>query len=99
MRLVLGENADPQITGIDEVGQHEVDQSICAPEGDRGVGAIRGQRIQTLPLTAAQDDAQHVWCFPHGVKPNGRREALPGGTPYWQRSVRLSVKVFGSARG
>src|SRR6185312_13768857 len=95
MRLVLRENADPQIARVDEVGQHEVDQPIGAPERNRGLGAIRGQRIQPLALTAGQDDAQHVWCFPHGVKPIGRRETLPGGTGYCQRSVGLSVKVIG----
>ncbi|GLE52303.1 hypothetical protein ATCCBAA256_18720 [Mycobacterium montefiorense] len=81
MRLVLRENADPQIAGIDQVGKHKVDQPIGAAEGNCGLGPVRGQRIQPLALTAGQDDAQHVWCFPHGSKPIGRREPLPGGIP------------------
>src|ERR1700758_4446093 len=68
MRLVLGENADPQVAGIDEVGEHEIDQPIGTTEGNCGFGPIRGQRVQPLALTAGQDDAQHVWCFPHGYK-------------------------------
>ena len=66
MRLVLRENADPQIAGVDEIGQHEVDQPIGAAEGNRGLGPVGGQRIQPLALTAGQDNAQHVWRFPHG---------------------------------
>ena len=65
MRLVLRENADPQIAGVDEIGQHEVDQPVGAAEGNRGLGAVGGQRIQPLALTAGQDNAQHVWRFPH----------------------------------
>src|SRR6201997_5527407 len=68
MRLVLGENADPQVAGIDEVGEHEIDQPIGTTEGNCGFGPVRGQRIQPLALTAGQDNAQHVWCFPHGYK-------------------------------
>src|SRR6201996_501487 len=98
MRLVLGENADPQITRINEVRQHEVDQPVGATEGNRRFGPVRGQRIQPLALTAGQDDAQHVGRFPHGSKPIGRCGTLPGGLRYWPRSVRLSVKVIGFAR-
>ena len=81
MRLVLRENADPQIAGVDEIGQHEIDQPVGAAEGNRGLGPVRGQRIQPLALTAGQDDAQHVWPLPSWLKPIGRREPLPGGTP------------------
>src|SRR6202012_372521 len=98
MRLVLGENADPQITRINEFRQHEVDQPVGATEGNRRFGPVRGQRIQPLALTAGQDDAQHVGRFPHGSKPIGRCGTLPGGLRYWPRSVRLSVKVIGFAR-
>src|SRR6201993_2252713 len=68
MRLVLSENADHQVAGIDEVGEYEIDQAIGTTEGNCGLGPVRGQRIQPLALTAGQDDAQHVWCFPHGYK-------------------------------
>src|ERR1700755_1300508 len=104
MRLVLSENADPQVAGIDEVGEHEIDQAIGATEGNCGFGPVRGQRIQPLALTAGQDDAQHVWRFPHGFQLIGRREPLPGGIALsasrlgklW-RAVRQSIWL-GSTR-
>src|SRR6516164_7397404 len=103
MRLVLGENADSQIAGIDEVGEHEIDQPISATERNRGFGPVRGQRIQPLALTAGQDDAQHVWRFPHGFNLTAAANRCQGESPYWppdwSSSDGLSVKVFGSARG
>ena len=66
MRLVLRENADPQIARIDQIGQHEVDEPVGAAEGNRRLGPVRRQRIQPLALPAGQDDAQHLWQFPHG---------------------------------
>src|ERR1700748_1816842 len=95
MRLVLSENADPQVAGIDEVGEHEIDQAIGATEGNRGFGPVRGQRIQPLALTAGQDNAQHVWCFPHGYKLSATADGCRG-TPRYPRSDGLSFKVFGS---
>ena len=65
MRLVLREHADSQVSGIDEIGQHEVDQPVRAAEGNRRLGAVGRQWIQPLALPAGQDDAQHVWQFPH----------------------------------
>jgi hypothetical protein len=65
MRLVLGENADPQVPSIHQVRQHEIDEPIGAAEGHCGLGAVCGQRIKPLALSAGQDYAQHVWQFPH----------------------------------
>ncbi len=65
MRLVLRQNADPQVSGVDQIRQHEVDEPVGAAEGNRRLGSIGGQRIQTFALTAGQDDAEHVWQFPH----------------------------------
>ncbi len=65
MRLVLGENADPQVAGVDKIGKHEVDQPVGAAEGNRGLSPVGGQRVQPLALPTGQDDAQHVWRFPH----------------------------------
>src|ERR1700759_5762948 len=65
MRLVLREYADPQIAGVDQIGQHEVDQPIGTAEGNRWLGAVGGHWIQPLALTAGPDNAQHLWRFPH----------------------------------
>ena len=72
MRLVLGQHADAQIPGIDQVRQHEVDQPIGAAEGNRGLGAVRGERIQPFALAPGHDDAEYVWQLPHGSKPSHR---------------------------
>ena len=73
MRLVLGQHADSQISGVDQIGQHEVDQPVGAAEGNRRFGAVRRQRIEPLALPAGQDDAQHVWQFPHDPNLSARR--------------------------
>ena len=65
MRLVLRENADPQISRVHQIRQHEVDEPVGAAEGNRRLGTVRGQRVQPFALAAGQDDAQHVWQFPH----------------------------------
>ena len=66
MRLVLGQHADPQIPGVDEIGQHEIDEPVGAAERNRRLGPVGGQRVQPLALPAGEDNAQHVWQFPHG---------------------------------
>ena len=45
--------------GVDQVGQHEVDQPVVAAERHRRLGAVRGQRGEPLAFTAGQDDAEH----------------------------------------
>ena len=65
MRLVLRQNADLQIPRVDQIRQHEVDQPVGAPEGDRRLGPVGRQWVEPLALAASQDDAQHVWQFPH----------------------------------
>ena len=87
MRLVLGKNADPQIAGVDQIRQHEIDKPVGAAEGNRGFGPVRGQRVQPLALPTGQDDAQHLWRFPH----SSNLSATPG-------SDGLSIKVFGGVR-
>jgi hypothetical protein len=82
MRLVLSENADPQVPGVDEIGEHEVDQSIGAPKGNRGLGPVRGQRIKPLALTTGQDNAQHVWWrIPHGTNLSAATASCQQGPP------------------
>jgi hypothetical protein len=66
MRLVLRQNADAQEARVDQVGQHEVDQPIATAEGNRRFGPVRCKGIQPLALPAGQDNAQHMWRFPHG---------------------------------
>src|SRR5580693_9402685 len=59
MRLILREHANTQISGIDQVGQHEVDQPVVAAERYGRLRAISRQGPQPLALTARKDHAQH----------------------------------------
>jgi hypothetical protein len=59
--LVLGQHRDLEATGVDQVGQREVDQAVDPAERDRGLRPVRGQRHEPLALTPRQHDAQHLW--------------------------------------
>ena len=48
MRLVLRQHTEAEISRIDQVAQHEVDQSIGASERHRGLRPVRGQRIRDV---------------------------------------------------
>ena len=54
MGLVLGEHAEPEVTGVDEIAQYEVDESVGAPEGNGWLGSVRGHRVKALTLTAGK---------------------------------------------
>ena len=58
--LVLRQDTDPQIASVDQIGQHEVDETVGPPEGDSRLGAVSGKRHQSLSLTAGEDDSQDV---------------------------------------
>ena len=60
VRLVLGEHADPVQPGVDQVGQHEVDQPVVAAERHRRLGPVGGERPQPLALAACEHDPEDV---------------------------------------
>ena len=60
VRLVLGKHTDPDISGVDQIGEYEVDQPIVATERYGRFCPVRRQRPQPLSLTAGENDAQHV---------------------------------------
>ena len=80
--------ADPVHPGVDQVGQHEVDQSVVAAEGHRRLRPVRGSRPQPLALPAGQHDAQYVRRQRAGGR--GLRAAASGRTvrTQGQRSER-----------
>ena len=55
MRLVLGEDADAAKAGIDQVGQHEINEAIGPAEGDSWLGAVSGQGHESLALASSED--------------------------------------------
>ena len=56
-RLVLRENVDPAQVGIDAIGECDIDDAIYAAEGDRGLGAIAGQRVEAFTRASGQQDS------------------------------------------
>ena len=58
VRLVLRQHHDPQIPGVHQVRQHEVDESVDPAERDGRFRPVRGERVQALALTASKDDAE-----------------------------------------
>src|SRR5690606_2411315 len=52
--LVLSQNSHPSDPAVDEIAQRKVDESVVSTEGDRGLGAITGQRPEALPFAASQ---------------------------------------------
>lgn len=69
VRLVLGQNAQPQIAGVDEIAQHEVDQAVRTTERDRGLRAIGCHRIQAFALTSGEHDSEYMRLGPHNSQP------------------------------
>ena len=49
-----------QVAGVDDVRQREVDQPVEAAERHRGLGAVRGQRHQSLALATCEDDCEDL---------------------------------------
>ena len=91
--LVLGQHADPQDAGVDQVGQREVNQPVEAAERNGGLRPVVGERRQPLSRAARQHDAEdsflrHLAPPPHdpgaSSRPKGRRRAP-------KRASRISV--------
>ena len=81
MRLVLRQHADPQVSGVHQVGQDEVDEAEITAEGDGRLCAVSGQRPQPLSLTTSQNDAEHSWFGSHDRTLSGPRGTRPAGLP------------------
>ncbi len=90
MRFVLRQNADPQVPRVDEVRQNEVDQPVARRR--TGPPAWRGPRSMGKGAypPASQDDAQHVWRFPHAAKPIGLAAVRLANRPIELLRVKVS---------
>src|SRR5215831_507685 len=60
MALVLREDDDPEITGIDKVREHEVNQPVVAAKWHRRLGTIEGQGGQALAFPTRQDHGEYT---------------------------------------
>ena len=69
VRLVLGQDCNLEEPGIDEVGQHEVNEAVGTAKWDGGLGAVLRQREQALSLTAGEDNGKDIWKASHAYQP------------------------------
>ena len=60
VRLVLRQDDDLEVAGVDDVGQGEVDETIDARERDRRLGPVGGERHEPLALSSCQHDGEDL---------------------------------------
>jgi hypothetical protein len=60
VRLVLREDDDLEVAGVDDVAQGEVDEAVDARERDGRFGPVGGQRQQALALTPCEHDGEDL---------------------------------------
>ena len=58
--LVLGQHADAPDSRVDEIGEREVDKPVQASERHGGLGTVIGQRRQSLPGSASEDNREYL---------------------------------------
>ena len=57
--LVLREDDDAEIPGVDEIREREVDQPVVPAERNRGLRAVGRERQQALALAACEHKTEH----------------------------------------
>ena len=71
LRLVLHQQIDGVDAGIDQVGEHEIDDAIARAERHGRLGTLRRQRMQARTFAAGDNHGQNlllVHALPRGVK-------------------------------
>jgi len=56
----MGQYVDAQEVGVDEVVEDEVDQSVAAAEGNRGLAAGGGEWLEASTFAAGQDHGEYA---------------------------------------
>jgi hypothetical protein len=67
MGLVLGEHGYPEIAGVYQVRQDEVDETVGTTERHGRFGPVRRQRPQPLSLTARENNPEDTRVATHGM--------------------------------
>ena len=65
VRLVLRKHADFEVTGVNQVAQHEVDESVATAERNGGLCAVSCKGKEPLPLAACQDNGKNGRLVSH----------------------------------
>ena len=61
LALAVHDDAHVGDTGVDHVGQDEIDHPVIAAEGQRAVDAVGGQLAQPRLLSVGEDDTVHTF--------------------------------------
>src|SRR5262245_9382689 len=60
LRLELCKNIDGEDAGVDEVGEHKIDDPISAAERHGRLRPMLGQWIKALAFSTCEDDAKYI---------------------------------------
>src|SRR5882724_2707072 len=60
LRFELGQNIDRKDTGVHEVGEDKIDNSIPASERHGGLRSVCRQGVETLAPAAGEDNSQDI---------------------------------------
>jgi len=63
LRLVLHHHVDAVDLRVHQIAEDEVGDTVTAAEGNRGLGPLRGQRMQPGTLAAGQDHGEYFHDF------------------------------------
>lgn len=65
MRFILSEYAQAQKPRIDQVAQHEVDETVGAAERDGWLRPVRREWKEAFALATCEHDPEYVRLAPH----------------------------------
>ena len=65
--FVLSQHRDLVETGVDQVGQNEVDEAVGTTKGHGWLGAVFGQGEQALSFPAGEDNGKDIRLALHSV--------------------------------
>jgi hypothetical protein len=57
--LVLRQDNDAEVAGVDEVREREVDEPVVAGEWDGRLRPVGGERHESLALASGEDETEH----------------------------------------
>jgi len=60
LRLELGQYIDGIDFGIDEVAEHEIDQTVLASKRNGRLGPVHSEGVETTAFAACHDHAEYI---------------------------------------
>ena len=91
--LVLSEDDDAEVAGVDEIREREVDEPVVAAERHRGLRPVGGEGQQALALAAREHKSEHRRTSRPHVRPR-----LTDRTPLSNRLRNPDCFLLGTSR-